>query len=515
MSADAIVIGAGQNGLAAAVHLAGSGRRVLVVERRERVGGLCAAEEFTPGYTVPGVLHDGGLVDPEITARLGLEQHGLRFREAPPVLAAEPGGPGLLLARDGVAAPAELAARSPQDAAAYAAWRGFLDRVAPAVRSLLRQAPPPLDAPSLADAFRLARRGWPFLRLGRADLTELARVLPMCVADWLNESFETSRLVELLAARAVAATYAGPWSPGTAAGLLLHECASGGLLDGGPPALIRSLEAAARSLGAELRAGLAGARNRRAPGRVAGVTLASGEEVAAPVVLSTCDPKQTVLRLLSPVDLPVRLERQFRGVRCRGTAAKVHLALAGPLEFPGREGASIESVSIGGGHVDALERAFDAVKYRRFSEEPHLEVRIPSVSTPELAPPGHHVASILASFAPYPLDGGWTMAQRQAFGEAVLRALERCSPGACQRIVAWEVLTPPDLEERYGLTGGQLHHGEPALDQLFVLRPTAAAARYATPIGGLFLGGSGSHPGGGVTCTPGVLAAEAVLGRMD
>jgi phytoene dehydrogenase-like protein len=509
MRFDVIVLGAGQNGLAAAARLGAAGKRVLVLEQRAAPGGLCAAEEIHPGYTVSGVLHDDGLISPEIARRLDLARHGLTFREAPPVFLAEAGGPGILLHRDPQAAHAELAARSPRDAAAYVRYRAFLARVTPLLEGLLAAAPPPLT-PGTADLLRLARHGLAAWKLGRKETTELARVAPMCVADFLNEHFETPLLVEGLAAPAVASTFSGPWSSGTNTNLLLHECGPGRAIRGGPPALVAALAAAARAGGAEVRTGARVERITIANGRVTGIELASGERIEAAAVLATCDPKQAFLKLIAPGLLPLTIEEEFRRVRARGTAAKVHLALSGPLEL-GRPGERFETISIGGGHVDELERAFDAIKYRRFSARPHLDVRVPTVADPSLAPEGHHVVSILASFAPYDLEGGWSEAQREALAEAVLAVLEEHAPRVRQKVVARQVLTPADLEERYGLTGGQLHHAERALDQLFFLRPTPSAARYKTAVPGLFLGGSGSHPGGGVNPAPGLLAAEALL----
>jgi phytoene dehydrogenase-like protein len=293
--------------------------------------------------------------------------------------------------------------------------------------------------------------------------------------------------------------------------LLLRECAGGETLAGGPPALIAALTAAARAAGAELRTGAEVKRIRLDKGKISGVTLASGETIDAPAVLSSADPKRTMLKLLQPGALPLSIEDEFRRLRSRGTAAKVHLALSGPLEIAGSSGRQDEAIRIGGGHVDDLERAFDAIKYRRFSEHPHLEIRVPTVADPSLAPAGHHVVSILASFAPYALDGGWTDEARERFGDAVIAVLEQHAPNVRQKIVAREILTPADLETRFALSGGQLHHGEIALDQLLMMRPTPSAPRYQTVVPGLFLGGSGSHPGGGVRPTAGMLAAEAVL----
>jgi phytoene dehydrogenase-like protein len=508
---DALVVGAGPNGLAAAARLARTGRRVAVLERAAAPGGLSARHEFHPGHAVPGILHDDALTPPAVAERLGLAGHGLAFRRPPAVHVAEAGGPGLLLAGEPEAAAAAIGARSAEDAAAYLALHAFLGRLTPLVRSTLGEPPPPLSPRSAGDWWRLGGRGLRLARVSRRDLRELARSAPQCVADFLAERFATPLLVEALAAPAVESTWSGPWSAGTTAQLLLRGAAGGAAIAGGPAALVAALAAAARAAGAEVRCGAEVARIRLDRGRVAGVVLASGETLDAPVVVSSADPKRTMLALLPPASLPIRVEQEFRRLRCRGTAAKVHLALSGPLQLAGGDGRLDEAIRVGGGHVDDLERAFDAVKYRRFSPRPHLEVRVPSVADASLAPPGHHVVSILASFAPHDLEGGWTEEARERLGDAVVAVLAAHAPDLGRRLLAREVLTPADLEARFALSGGHLHHGEHALDQLFVMRPTASAARYATAVPGLFLGGAGSHPGGGVRPAAGLLAAEAVL----
>jgi phytoene dehydrogenase-like protein len=508
---DAIVVGGGQNGLAAAIRLARGGKKTLVLERREAVGGLAAAVEFHPGYVAPGILHDTGLVSPRAIAKLRLARHGLELRDAPPVFLAEAKGRGILLARDAGAAETELAARSRHDAESYVRYRALLARLAPLVTRLMSSPPPSLSPDSLGDFWEIARHGLGLWRLGRQETLELMRVAPMCVADFLNELFETPLLVEGLAAPAVAGTWAGPWSAGTNSNLLLAEAVAGRWIAGGPAALVAALEAAARAAGVEVRTAAEVARIRIENGRAVGVILAAGETLDAAIVLSTCDPKRTMLTLVPPGTLPIRIEDEFRRIRMRGTAAKLHLALAGSLEFDDRPGQVFEAVRIGGGHVDDLERAFDAVKYKQVSTHPQLEIRVPTVADPKLAPAGHHVVSVVASYAPHDVAGGWTTKRRAALLESILATIERHALGFRRKIVAHELLTPADLESRYSLTGGHLLHGELALDQMLVMRPAPSAARYATSVPGLVLGGSGTHAGGGVTLTSGILAAEAAL----
>jgi phytoene dehydrogenase-like protein len=333
----------------------------------------------------------------------------------------------------------------------------------------------------------------------------------MCVADFLNERFRSPLLVAGLAAPAVAATWAGPWSAGTNTNLILHEAAPGRPVAGGPPALVAALERAARAAGAELRTGAEVARIRLDGGRAAGVELAGGERLDAAHVVATSDPKRAFLDLVEPGALPIGIENEFRRIRMRGTAAKVHLALSGELEIAARRGERFAAIRVGGGHVDELERAFDAVKYRQISPRPHLEIRVPTVHDASLAPSGHHVVSILVSYAPIDLAGGWDARRNAELLDSVLARLAPLAPRLASRIVGAQVLSPADLAREYALTGGQLHHGEPALDQMLVMRPTPSAARYRTPVPGLWLGGSGSHGGGGVNPAAGLLAAEAVL----
>ncbi len=510
---DAIVIGAGHNGLVAALRLARSGRKVTVLERSSEVGGLCAATALHPGYTVPGLLHDTSGVSRDVVAALGLARFGLEFEsQASSVLAAHSEHRGVVLHADAARSHAELEALHKGDGDAYLEWCGFLSRVRGFVAGVLSRPPPPLRPSSLSDLWSIGRMGLGLRRLGKADMVELLRVAPMCAADWLQESFSDPLLCAALAGRGLAGAYLGPRAPGSAASSLLHECVRGPELRGGPAALALALRKALEAAGGRIRLEAEVARVIVAGGAVSGVRLADGTTLEARVVLATCDPRHAMLDLLEPGSLPLAVEEQIPCVRMRGTTAKVNLALDGRLCFRGREGERHARAFVAD-DLDSIERAFDAAKYRRCSEKPHLDVSVPSVTDATLAPEGKDVVSILAHCAPHDLDGGWSAEASARFGDAVVEALESVAPGTRQRIVAREVLCPLDIERRHGITGGHIHHGEHALDQLLFMRPTSALARYATPIAGLYLGGSGSHPGGGVTCRPGALAAQAILGR--
>ncbi len=507
----AVVIGAGHNGLVAALQLARAGRRVSVVERRGDVGGLCAATEFYPGYRVPGLLHDTTGVRRDLVRALRLERFGLVFEpEAPAVLAAHSEHRGVVLHADARRSRDELEALREGDGDAYVAWRGWLSRVRGFVSGLLDRCPPPMRPRAPRDWWGLARTGLALRRLGRSDMLELLRVAPMGAADWLQERFADPLVAAALAAPAVAGAFLGPRAAGSAASLLLYECVRGGEVKGGPAALTTALRRACEAAGGEIRLESEVARILVDGDRVSGVRLADGQSLEAPVVLACCDPKRALLELLEPGVLPLEVEEQIRVLRARGTTAKVNLALDGRLQFRGRE-SERHPRAVVADDLDEIERAFDAAKYRACSERPHLDVSVPSAGDSSLAPEGCDVVSILAHCAPYDLEGGWSDAAREGFADAVIEALERVAPGSKERIVAYEVLAPSDIQDRYGLSGGHIHHGEHAIDQLLFMRPAPALARYRTPIEGLFLGGSGSHPGGGVTCRPGALAARAIL----
>jgi len=512
---DVIVIGAGHNGLTTAAILARAGRRVVVLEKRNITGGMCAGEEFHPGYRHAGLLHDTNQVRPGLVEALQLAEHGLEMTPAPPVLTPEEQGHGIVLSGDENATAREI--ESVCGASDLAGWRRYRSFVATArgvIEPLLNEIPPDLGRIGTLESGSiqtLLKSGMAMRKLGREGMAELLRVPPMCVADWLNEFFAHDLLKGALAHVAISGTWTGPWSPGTAANLLLLECSTGASVRGGASSLATALERAARAAGVEIRTET-DVRSITIQGGVAtGVVLAGGEPINAGRIAASCDPRTLFLDLIPRATLPLAFEHRAGVIRSRGVTAKVHLALSKRLEFASRPGERVERARTSGS-LDDLERAFDPVKYRRASERPLLDIFVPTVSRPDLGTSAGDVVSILVHFAPFDLEGGWTDAARERLGDAVVAELERVAPGVRAAVAGREVLTPADIAARYGASGGHMHHVEHALDQL-VIRPTIETMRYATPVPNLFLCGSGSHPGGGLSGAPGALAAAAMLQR--
>ncbi len=512
---DVIVIGGGHNGLATAIILARAGRKVLVLERRDVIGGMCAGEEFHSGYRTAGLLHDTQQLRPGLVDALRLAEYGLEVTTPTPVLVPEEKGPGIVISSDDEATARELARVGGEpDARGWKRYREFVAGARRVIEPLLNEIPPDLARVGTLESGSiqtLMKSGLALRKLGRDGMAELLRVPPMCVADWLNEFFAHDLVKGALAHAAIAGTWAGPWSPGTAANLLLLECTAGGSIRGGAAALATALDRAARSAGVEIRTGAEVRAIQVQDGAASGVVLSDGEKIAARRIAASCDPRVVFLDMLPPGTLALAFEHRVEVIRGRGTTAKVHLALSRRLEFASRPGERIERARTSGS-LDDLERAFDPVKYRRASERPLLDIYVPTVSRPDLATAEGDVVSILVNFAPYDLEGGWTDAARERLGDAVVAELERMAPGTRAAVNGREVLTPADIAARYGVSGGHIHHVEHALDQL-VIRPTIETMRYATPVPNLFLCGSGAHPGGGITGAPGALAAAAMLQR--
>jgi len=513
---DIIVIGGGHNGLTASALLAKKGKKVLLLEKRSIMGGIAAGEEFHPGYKTAGLLHDTSGVRTSVIKTLQLDKYGLKTTDERPVVTLlSKNGSGVSLYQDKIKTFHEISCFSEKDAEAYVEYRDFIDKISGFINGLLNEAPPDLQNLGSKQLWALAKKGLALKQLGKRTMLEFLRVAPMCVADFLNDRFETDFLKAGIGAPAIYGSWTGPWSAGTTLNLLFYECTANQNVVGGPQALISALESAAKDLGVDVRTDVTVERILLdQQGRVEGVKItgngsSEGEEFHAPVVAASCTPRETFLKLLPSNEIEYRLEHGITYFRSRGTTAKVNLALGKPLEFKYNAENSIEFIRTGNS-FDEMEKAFDSVKYRKFSDEPILDIHIPTNSNPDFAPSGHAVASILVHFAPYEFDQGWSDEQKKILEEKVIKCLEQYTNNLSGSIIASEILSPVDLEDRYGLTEGHIYHGEHAIDQL-ITRPIPSCMRYKTPIPGLYLCGSGSHPGGGVTCAPGMLAAEAIL----
>lgn len=511
---DAVIVGAGHNGLVCAGYLAKAGMRVVVLERRDRPGGAADTAEIAPGFRAPAAAHTVGRLRRSVIRDLALERHGLRLLQpAVRALVSGPEGRGLTLWADPARTAAELSAWSPTDAEAWPRFDRKIRALGSFLAHLHARTPPDLATPSVRDAMAGLRMGRWVRRLGGAANTrETLRVLPMAVADFAADHLETDLLRAAVAARGVHLTAMGPWSAGTAMVLLGDASARGSgaagqatAAVGGPGALSEALADAVRALGAEIRLGADVAAIPDDRGRVTGAVLAGGEEIDAPVIASGADPKTTLLGLVDPVTLGPTLSWEVENIRTPGTVAKVNLALDGLPAFDGAEAERLQGRIVVAGGVDELERAFDAWKYGEVAEAPYLEATIPTLLDPSLAPGGGHVMSVMAQWVPHDEDDAARL------GDVVLKRLEGVAPGITGLVRERQVLLPRDLEREYGLAGGHPLHVEPGLDSFFAWRPLLGFARYRMPVRGLYLCGSGAHPGGGITGAPGANAARVIL----
>ena len=516
---DAIVVGAGHNGLTAAAYLARAGLSVLVVEQRDVIGGATVTEEFHPGFRVDAFAHRMGPFDRRVLEDLRLATHGLDIVRPDPARVALADGRPLPLFRDPSRTAEAIRAVSPDDAAR---WPGFCRTIADATRlvdAMRRSQPPELPNPGLRDLLRLAALGLGLRRLGRRAMVQALRVLPMSLADLLDDWFESDVLKGVIAGAGLMGLMQGPRGAGTAYALLHHLAtgeAPGGvaLVRGGTGRVAEALAGAARVAGVEIRTSAPVERIVVRSDAAVEVVLAGGEVIPARRILSSADPRRTFLQLVGPEALDPAFVRQVRHIRMRGACAKVHLALGELPRFAGLGGgdADLRGAIVVAPSLDYLERAFDDAKYGGVSERPFLEAVIPTLTDPSLAPPGRHVMSVLVQYAPYQLKaGGWDGARREALGDTVVSLLAQFAPNLPGAVLHRQVLSALDVEQRLGLTEGNIFQGEMALDQLFFMRPVPGWTRYRTPVRGLYLCGAGTHPGGGVTALPGYHAARAVL----
>ena len=505
---DALVVGAGHNGLTCAAYLARSGRKVLVLEAGEQPGGMAATREFADGFRVSAAAHLLNMLSPELVKDLALERHGLVYAARNLKTVVLPGD-GRQLVIDGD----RLAGASASDQAAFAEFQRRMRRYAQVLNRFCARPFPRLAERRGRDNWLLAKLAWDVRTLGKTDMRELLRIGAINIHDVVEEKFENPLLKAALSMDAVLGSHMGPRSPNTVYAYLhrhLNDAGAGpALVKGGMGALGDAFAVAAEASGAAIRYRQRVTRIDLADCRAVGVTLADGSAIAAPLVVSNADVKST-FRLVGPLNLDAGFVRRVHNFRARGVTAKLHLALDGLPEFPGLDPADAGSRLLAAATMDGIEGAFNHAKYGECSPEPVMEISIPTVHDASLAPPGKHVLSAVAQYAPYALKAGWR-AGRETFMRNCLERLEAISPGIGERVIAAELLTPPDFEARFGVRGGHWHHGEIALDQALFTRPVPGANHYATPVPGLYLCGASAHPGGGLLGLAGRNAAKVIL----
>src|SRR5215216_3249084 len=515
---DAIIIGGGHNGLVAACYLAKSGLKTLVLERREVVGGGAVTEELHPGFRCSILDHAAGPLSAQVAADLNLSRFGLELiTPEARVLALAPDGRSLCIYNDVRRTVSEIEKFSTNDAKSYPEFVNSFARIGRVLAPLVSMTPPSIEQPTKTDLWQLGKVGLAFRGLGKKDEYRLLRWGPMAVADLVSEWFETELLRATVAARGIYGAFAGPWSAGTSLGLLWQAAMDGSAIGsasyskGGAGGLSHALENAAKAAGVEIRTSARVSQISDAYKEKPKVVLEGGEEIESRVVVSNADPRTTFLKLVDPIDLEPNFLLKMRNYRAPGVVAKINLALDGLPSFRGVDDNTKLSGRIHiGPEIDYLERAFDASKYGEFSIDPYFDISLPSIGDPSLAPEGKHVMSIHVQYAPYKLRlGDWT-GRRDEFASNVIDKLEEYASGIRETIVASQVITPLDLEEKYGLSGGHIHHGEQTLDQFFTFRPLIGWAQYRTPLKRLYLCGAGTHPGGGVTGLPGANAAREI-----
>ncbi len=517
---DVIVIGGGHNGLVNAAYLARSGRKVLVVERRNVLGGAAVTEEVFPGFKFSVASYVVSLLRPEIIRDLELPRHGLEILPLDGTFTPMPNGDYLWRVNDHAKTLREIARHSKLDAEAYDDYGKAMVEMCRFVKPILAMTPPDptsLDLRDLQSLFYLGKR---FQKLSDEDQFNQVQLLTMSAVDFLDRWFETDVLKATMSASGIIGTFLGVRSPGTAYVLLHHYMGeidgafrSWGLCRGGTGAVSNAIAAAAKEAGAEVRAESGVAKILIRNGRTHGIVLENGEEIKSGVVASSVDPRRTFMMMVGPEHLPADFVDDLQRYKFRGSSGKVNLALDALPEFtclPGVGRHLRGAISISPS-VDYMEQAYDEAKYGRYSSRPYIDIVIPSIMDPSVAPPGKHVMSCFVQYAPYHLKDATWDEQREHFGDTVIETLAEYAPNIKDLILNRQVLTPLDIERKFGLSEGNIFQGELTLEQLFFLRPAPGWAQYRTPIQGLYVCGSATHPGGGIMGAPGLNAANTIM----
>jgi phytoene dehydrogenase-like protein len=517
---DAIVIGGGHNGLVNAVYLAKAGKKVLVLERRHVLGGAAVTEEIVPGFLFSECSYVVSLLRPEIIRELDLPRHGLEILPLDGTFSPMPNGNYLWRMNDHAKSLREIRRHSRVDAEAYDEFSKMMTPMCRFVKPLLSMIPPDPTTLHPRDLQRLFFLGNRFRQLSSDERYTLIQLMTMSAADFLDQWFETDVLKATMSASGIIGTFLGVRSPGTAYVLLHHYMGeidgafrSWGFSRGGTGAISNAIASAAREAGVEIRTKAPVDQIVVKNGRAVGVVLQNGDEIFASVISSSVDPHLTFEKFIDSEQLPSDFLESVRRYKFRGSSGKVNLALDALPDFkamPG-PGAHLRGAISISPSIEYMERAYDDAKYGHYSRRPYIDIVIPSLTDPSVAPPGKHVLSCFVQYAPYKLAQGNWDEQREAFGDNVVDTLAEYAPNIKKIIAGRQVLTPLDLEREFGLTQGNIFQGELSLEQLFFLRPVPGWAYYRTPIDNLYMCGSATHPGGGIMGAPGRLASQVIL----
>src|SRR5690349_8281818 len=518
---DAIVIGGGHNGLTNAAYLARAGKKVVVLERRHVLGGAAVTEEVFPGFKFSVCSYVVSLLRPEIIRDLDLPRHGLEILPLDGTLTPMPNGAYPWRVNDHGKTRREIARHSKLDAEAYDEFGKAMQAMCRFVKPILGMVPPEPTTLNPRELMKLLFIGKRFQGLSSDDKYNQVQLMTMSAVDFLDQWFETDVLKATMSASGIIGTFLGVRSPGTAYVLLHHYMGeidgafrSWGFARGGTGAISNAIAAAAREAGVEIRTEAPVAKIEVKNGQASGVVLANGDQLQADMVLSSVDPNLTFLKFVEAKELPGEFVDEVRRYKFRGSSGKVNLALDGLPNFtalPG-DGPHLRGALSISPSVDYMERAYDQAKYGEFSSRPYIDMVIPTLTDPSVAPPGKHILSCFVQYAPYALASGTWDEQRTAFGDTVVDTIAQYAPNIRDIILHRQVLTPLDLEREFGLTEGNIFQGELTLEQLFFLRPAPGWSQYTTPIRNLWMCGSATHPGGGIMGAPGRNAARRILG---
>ena len=519
---DAIVIGGGHNGLTTAAYLGRAGKKVLVLEKRYILGGAAVTEEVFPGFKFSVCSYVVSLMKANVIRELKLPKFGLEILPLESTFTPLEDD-YLLRTADNDQTYREIARHSLRDAEAYTRFGPLMGQIGMAVRPILETIAPNAIRPSISDLFNTKKLLDHVKTLSSEQFEYLTKLMTMSSADFLDEWFEFEPLKATMSASGIIGTFMGPRSPGSAYVMLHHYMGdidgafrAWGFQRGGTGEVSMAIARSAEHFGVEIKTEAAVNNVIIKNNKAVGVALDNGDEFHSDIVISGLDPKQSFLNLVNENQLPNEFVRDIKNFRIRGSSGKVNLALDGLPNFtclPG-DGHHLRGAMSISPSYDYLENAYDNAKYGNFSKKPFMDVILPSVLDPEMAPPGKHVMSCFVQYAPYNINGGWNDEKREAFGDAVVNALAEYAPNIKDIILHRQVLTPSDLESTFGLTEGNIFHGELTIQQLFSLRPAVRWADYTTPIKNYFQCGSGTHPGGGITGSPGEMAAKKILGIL-